>query len=56
MGNNSNNPIIIIKYGLRIIFYGNTPQEIETRIRNNREIENRIEHYFFEIYLMHYCI
>jgi len=50
MGNKSNNPISIIKYGLRIIFYGNTPQEIETRIGNNREIENRIEYYFFKKY------
>jgi hypothetical protein len=43
MGNRSSH----IKYDLRIIFYGNTPQEIVQRITENNEISNRNNEYFF---------
>lgn len=43
MGNSTSH----IKYDLRIIFYGNTPQEIVQRITENNEISNRNDEYFF---------
>ena len=42
MGNKSSN----IKYDLRIIFYGNTPQEIVERITANNQISNINNEYF----------
>ena len=42
MGNKPSN----IKYDLRIIFYGNTPQEVAERITANNEISNINNEYF----------
>ena len=36
------------KYGLRIIFYGETPQEIVQRFTENNEIENKINYHFYK--------
>ena len=37
-----------IKYDLRIIFYGETPQEIVQRFTENNEIENKIYYHFYK--------